>query len=83
MPLSCQLKKINNNKLNSLQKYASAQNYRILHRVVQRLSQHNLNICSPSPYSKALSKNPLIQNELVGMSVIFHCAELSLSKWNG
>jgi hypothetical protein len=31
-------------KLNSLQSYNIAQNYRILHRVVQRLSQHNLKI---------------------------------------
>jgi hypothetical protein len=31
-------------KLNSLQTYDIAQNYRILHTVVQRLSQHNLNI---------------------------------------
>jgi hypothetical protein len=31
-------------KLNSLQRYNFAQNYRILHRVVQRLSQHNLKI---------------------------------------
>jgi hypothetical protein len=31
-------------KLNSLQRYDIAQNYRILHRVGQRLSQHNLKI---------------------------------------
>jgi hypothetical protein len=31
-------------KLNSLQRYDIEQNYRILHRVVQRLSQHNLKI---------------------------------------
>jgi hypothetical protein len=31
-------------KLNSLQRYDTAQNYRILHRVVQRLSEHNLRI---------------------------------------
>jgi hypothetical protein len=31
-------------KLSSLQRYDIAQNYRILHRVVQRLSQHNLKI---------------------------------------
>jgi hypothetical protein len=31
-------------KLNSLQRYGIAQNYRILHRVVQRLSQYNLKI---------------------------------------
>jgi hypothetical protein len=31
-------------KLNSLQRYDIAQNYRLLHRMVQRLSQHNLKI---------------------------------------
>jgi hypothetical protein len=31
-------------KLNSLQRSDIAQNYRILHSVVQRLSQHNLKI---------------------------------------
>jgi hypothetical protein len=31
-------------KLNSLQRYGIAQNYRIVHTVVQRLSQHNLKI---------------------------------------
>jgi hypothetical protein len=31
-------------KLNTLQRYDNVQNYRILHRVVQRLSQHNLKI---------------------------------------
>jgi hypothetical protein len=31
-------------KLNSLQRYDIEKNYRILHRVVQRLSQHNLKI---------------------------------------
>jgi hypothetical protein len=31
-------------KLNSLQRYDIAQNYTILHRVVQRLSQRNLKI---------------------------------------
>jgi hypothetical protein len=31
-------------KLNSLQRYDIAQNFRILHRVVQCLSQHNLKI---------------------------------------
>jgi hypothetical protein len=34
-------------KLNSLQRYDIAQHYRILHRVVQRLSQHNLKISHP------------------------------------
>jgi hypothetical protein len=32
------------NKSSSLQNYDSVQNYKILHRVVQRLSQHNLKI---------------------------------------
>jgi hypothetical protein len=31
-------------KLNNLQRYNIAQNYRILHTVVQHLSQHNLKI---------------------------------------
>jgi hypothetical protein len=31
-------------RLNSLQRYDIKQNYRILHRMVQRLSQHNLKI---------------------------------------
>jgi hypothetical protein len=30
-----------NNKLSSLQNYDVAENYRILHKVIQRLSQHN------------------------------------------
>jgi hypothetical protein len=33
-----------NKKSSSLQSYDTAQNYNILHRVVQRLSQHNLKI---------------------------------------
>jgi hypothetical protein len=33
---------IKNNKMNSLQIYDSAHNYRILHKAVQRLSEHNL-----------------------------------------
>jgi hypothetical protein len=33
-----------NNNVNSLQIYNIAQNYGILHKVVQRLSQHNLKI---------------------------------------
>jgi hypothetical protein len=33
--------KFNNNKINSLQTYDIAQNYRVLHEVVQCWSQHN------------------------------------------
>jgi hypothetical protein len=36
--------KFNDNKVNSLQKYDNTQHYRILHKVIQSLSQHNLNI---------------------------------------
>jgi hypothetical protein len=34
--------KFNNNKINSLQRSGFAQNYRILHKLVQRLSKHKL-----------------------------------------
>jgi hypothetical protein len=34
--------RFNNNKINTLQTYGAAQNYRILHKVIQRLSQHEL-----------------------------------------
>jgi hypothetical protein len=46
MQLSYQLKnnKFNNNKINSLRIYGIAYNYKILHEVLQRLSQHNLKI---------------------------------------
>jgi hypothetical protein len=36
--------KCNNHKVNSLQRCVIAMNYIILHRVVQRLPQHNLKI---------------------------------------
>jgi hypothetical protein len=36
--------KFNNNKINSLQMCDTTQNYRILYKVVQYLSQHNLTI---------------------------------------
>jgi hypothetical protein len=35
---------LNNNKISNLQIYGSAPNYRILHKVVQRLSQYNFKI---------------------------------------
>jgi hypothetical protein len=34
--------KFNNNQINSLYEYHIAQNYIILHKVILRLSQHNL-----------------------------------------
>jgi hypothetical protein len=45
MPLSYQLKtyiEFNNTKVNILEIYDAAQNYRIIHEIVQCLSQHNL-----------------------------------------
>jgi hypothetical protein len=36
--------KFNNNRLNSLQSYDIAQNYTVLHRMIQRLFQHKLKI---------------------------------------
>jgi hypothetical protein len=42
MPSDNSYIKFNNNKINSLQAYDNAQNCRILHKAVQRLSQHNL-----------------------------------------
>jgi hypothetical protein len=45
MPLSYQLKtyiEFNNTKVNILPIYDTAQNYRIIHEVVQCLSQHKL-----------------------------------------
>jgi hypothetical protein len=41
IPTDNSYSKFNNNMINSLQIYDIAQNYRILHKVVQRLSQHN------------------------------------------
>jgi hypothetical protein len=35
------------------------------------------------PYSKGPSKIIIIQTKLVGMSILFHCTELHLSKYNG
>jgi hypothetical protein len=36
----------------------------------------------PSPYSKCTFKKIIIQTKLVGMSMIFYCTKLHLSKWN-
>jgi hypothetical protein len=66
-------------KLNSLQRYGIAQNYRILHRVVQRLSQH----FAPSSHLKTASNETIIQIKLVGMSMISYYTKVHLSKYNG
>jgi hypothetical protein len=36
--------KLNNNKINSARRYGNAQNYTILHKVGQLLSEHNFKI---------------------------------------
>jgi hypothetical protein len=57
--------------------YYIAQNYRILHRVVQRLSQHNPKIRTIA-ILKASSNTVMISTELVDMSMIFYCTKLHL-----
>jgi hypothetical protein len=47
MPLSCQIKAVvsdKKNKIDSLQSYDIPQNYRILHKLVKCLAQHDLKI---------------------------------------
>jgi uncharacterized membrane protein YukC len=44
-------------KLNSLQRYDIAQNYRILHRVVQRLSQHNSKFRTIAIFKNCVKQN--------------------------
>jgi hypothetical protein len=66
---------------NSLQMHTTAQNYRILHKVLQCLFQPQ-NFETP-PYSKGCSKEIMIQIKLVGMSTTFKCTKLHLSKRNG
>jgi hypothetical protein len=57
MPLSWQLKAVVSDSItDSLQKVCTAQNYRILHRVVQRLSQHNLKMYSKGHSNKTMNE---------------------------
>jgi glutathione peroxidase-family protein len=44
MPIENSCNKFNNNKINCLQRYDITENYKILHKVVQHLYQHNLKI---------------------------------------
>jgi hypothetical protein len=74
MPLSYQLKTVYRH---TLKRYDIAQNYGILPTVVQRLSQHNLQI-SNYRYIKKIR-----QMKLVDISVIFHYSNLRLSKQKG
>jgi hypothetical protein len=65
-------------KLNSLQRYDIAQNYRILHRVVQRIPTKPQNF-APSSYLKTASNKTMIQI----MSMIFYYTKVHFSKYNG
>jgi hypothetical protein len=85
MPLSYKLKQLChiNSKMNSLQIYDIDKNHRILHKVVQHLSQHNLTILKCRHTQKAPSKKIMIVIKRVGMSMIFQCTKLNLPKSNG
>jgi tRNA C32,U32 (ribose-2'-O)-methylase TrmJ len=49
--------KFNNSKISSLQTYDTAQNYRILHKAVQRFSQHNLKMSNHRHIQKLRQRN--------------------------
>jgi hypothetical protein len=63
--------------------YGTAQNYVILHKVVQYLSQHNLIISKYCHIQKAPSNKIMIQIKLLSMSMIFQCTKLHLTKYSG
>jgi hypothetical protein len=44
IPTKNKCMKFKNDEISTLQMYGTAQNYRILHKVIQLLSQHNLKI---------------------------------------
>jgi hypothetical protein len=82
MPLSYQLKtyvKFNINKLNSLQTYDISQNYTILHKVVQLLSQHNFKISNHRHTQKLLQKNNTDSNKTSRYVHDLHCTKRDLS----
>jgi hypothetical protein len=57
IPINNSYIKFNNNKINSLLTYDIAQNDRILHKVVQLLSQHNLKMSNHSHIQKLQKEN--------------------------
>jgi hypothetical protein len=57
MPIESSYIELNNRKTNNIQKYDTVQNYRILHKIVQRLSQRNLK-CR----AIAILKSPVKEN---------------------
>jgi hypothetical protein len=63
--------KFNSYKINRLERYDSAQNYRIL-KVWSAFVPTQTQNSEPPPYTKASSKNMPIGIKLVGMHMIFH-----------
>jgi hypothetical protein len=68
--------KFYNNNINSLQRYDIAQHYKILHNVVQRLSQHSITIWNHCHIQKPRQRKIMIQIKHVGLSMIFHCKDI-------
>jgi hypothetical protein len=71
--------KIDNNKINSLQTYDSAQNHRISTQNNSEFAPTEPQNVEPPPYSKAPSRKVMILTKLVGVSMIFQCIELHMS----
>jgi hypothetical protein len=69
-------------KLNSLERYDIAQNYRILHRVVHRYSNITSKFHTIAIF-KNCAKQTTIRIKLIGMSMISYYTRIHLSKCNG
>jgi hypothetical protein len=72
--------KFNKNKINSLQIYDTTQNYRILHKLVQHLSQHNLKILNHGHIQNLHQRKQWFKYTC--MSTLLHCNKLHLTKCN-
>jgi hypothetical protein len=72
MPIESSCMKFINNMINSFKRCEISQNYRILHKVVQHLFQHNLEILNYSRIQNLLQKI-MFPIKLVGTAMIFHC----------
>jgi hypothetical protein len=59
-----------NNKVNTLQVYDSAQNYRILHKAVQHLSQHNLKVLKYCRTQKLRQGSTVLVAKAVSLKVV-------------
>jgi hypothetical protein len=69
----------NNQKINSLPSIDIDQNYRIPFDICTNITYKFRTIAI---YWKALAKKTVVRIKLVGMSMIFHCTKLNLSKRN-